>query len=89
MTNATSLPSNIVRVPGIDRHLKGKNRQDYAVQQSVTGATETQESVNGVKEVSRKMIFFFLSRKDTVPSREEDFMADHFCQYAAHRPYVH
>lgn len=31
-----------------------------------------------------------LSRqKDTVPSREKDFMANHFCQNAAHRPYVH
>lgn len=27
--------------------------------------------------------------KDTVPSWEEDFMANHFRQNAAHRPYVH
>lgn len=27
--------------------------------------------------------------KDTVPSREEDFMSHHFGEYAAHRPNVH
>lgn len=31
----------------------------------------------------------FNKQKDTVPSREKDFMANHFCQNAAHRPYVH
>lgn len=31
----------------------------------------------------------FHRNKDTVPSWEEDFMANHFRQNAAHRPYVH
>lgn len=29
------------------------------------------------------------STKDTVPSCEQDFVADHFCQNTPHRPYVH
>lgn len=50
-------------------------------------AKDGQRNAQNNKDQQREEAF--QKTKDTVPSWEEDFMANHFRQYAAHRPYVH